>query len=130
MKKLLLTLSLAFFSTNALAEWSKIDESDDNGGYTVYADLSTIHKANDRVKMWTLIDYAIEQEEAGADFLSKEIRRKYDCKGKHIRILAFKLFSWNMGQGQLVRSYSQPQKWERVQPGSMDEAEWKVACGE
>lgn len=130
MKKLLLTLTLTLFGTNALAEWTKVGESEDKGGYVVYADLTSLHKANDRAKMWTLIDYTKEQEEAGAEFLSKEVRRKYDCKSRHTRILAFKLYRWNMGQGELVRSYNQPQDWVRVQPESMDETEWKVACSE
>ena len=129
MKKILLILTLALMSTGAMAEWAVVGESDDDGGYTLYADLDTIRKAGDRVKMWTLIDYKVEQRASGVNFSSKTIRRDYDCKGEHIRMLAFKLFSWNMEQGRLVRSYSQPRNWEEVQPDSLDETEWKVACG-
>lgn len=132
MKKLLFTLSLLFLSTTAtmaMAEWTKVSETDQNGGYTVYADLTTKNRVKDEVKMWTLVDYKIEQEDTGIYFLSKKIRRKYDCLSKHVKILAFKLYSWNMGQGELVRAYSQPQKWEEIQPASIDEIEWKVACG-
>ncbi len=128
MKKLLLILALILISTNTLAEWTKIGENDDEDGYTVYAKLSSVRKADDRVKMWSLFDYKVEQKASGVNFLSKSIRRDYDCKGRHIRVLAFKLFSWNMEQGRLVRSYSQPQNWKLVQPESMDETEWKVAC--
>jgi len=127
MNKLLFTLTLLFLSTDSMAEWTKMDESEENGGYTIYADLTSIG-ADDRVKMWTLIDYKIEQEDTGAYFLSKKVRRKYDCQGKHVKELAFKLYNWNMGRGKLVRSYSQPQEWKKIKPGSAREVEWEIAC--
>jgi hypothetical protein len=130
MKILLLTFILALISTNTMAEWTEVGESDVKGGYTAYANLASIRKASDRVKMWILFDYKVEQKASGVIFSSKEIRREYDCIGKHVRVLAFKLFSWNMARGELVRSYNQPQKWEEVQPDSMDETEMKVACRE
>ncbi len=129
MKKILLTLTLFICSTEAMAEWTMIGESDSKkGGYTVYADLGSILKAKGEAKMWTLVDHKIEQELTGTLYLSKKIRRKYDCDAMHTRILAYKLFSWEMGRGELVRTYSQPQEWKKVQRGSMNETEWKVAC--
>lgn len=128
MKKLLFTLTLIFISTNTMAEWIKIGESNNKGGYTAYADLTSIRKASNKVKMWVLFDYKIEQKTSGIVFLSEKIRREYDCEVEQMRILAFSLFSWNMEKGDLVRSYSQPQKWEKIQPESMNETEWKVAC--
>jgi len=130
MKKILIIIVLTFLSTNLAAEWEKMGESDSNGGYTVYVDLETLVQIKDEAKMWTLIDFQVEQEETGARFLSKKVRRKYDCQGKHYRVLAYKLYSWGMGRGDLIRAYSQPQKWEEVQLGSMGEKEWKIACGQ
>lgn len=129
MKKFFLTLTLTLITTIALAEWTKVGESTSKGGYTAYADLTSIRKADDRVKMWALFDYEVVQKVSGIEFLSEKIRREYDCKEKQMRKLAFSLFSWNMEGGELVRSYSQPQKWEAIQPGSIDETEWEVACG-
>ena len=130
MKKLLLTLALTFVSTSTLAEWTRVGESDKKGGYTAYADLASARKVGDKAKMWALFDYKIVQKVSGVEFLSEKIRREYDCKEKQMRVLAYSLFGWNMESGELIRSYSQPQKWEAVQPGSIDEMEWKVACGE
>jgi hypothetical protein len=127
-KKLLLALMLAFISTDTMAEWTKVSENDNNNGYTAYADLTSIRRASNRAKMWILFDYKIEQKVSGANFLSEKIRREYDCLEEQMRILAFSLFSWNMERGELVRSYSQPQKWEKIQPASIDEMEWKIAC--
>lgn len=130
MKKLLLTLALTFVSTSTLAEWTRVGESDKKGGYTAYADLASARKVGDKAKMWALFDYKIVQKVSGVEFLSEKIRREYDCKEKQMRVLAYSLFGWNMESGELIRSYSQPQKWEAVQPGSIDEMEWKIACGE
>lgn len=130
MKKLLLTCALTFVSTSTLAEWTRVGESDKKGGYTAYADLASARKVGDKAKMWALFDYKIVQKVSGVEFLSEKIRREYDCKEKQMRVLAYSLFGWNMESGELIRSYSQPQKWEAVQPGSIDEMEWKVACGE
>ena len=130
MKKLLLTIILVLISKNTMAEeWTKMAESDNESGYTAYVDLTSIRKAGNKVKMWTLYDYKIEQKAAGAIFLSKTIRREFDCKGGHTRILAFKLFSWNMERGKRIRTYNQPQQWEEIQPVNKDETGWNIACG-
>ncbi|HLP80924.1 MAG TPA: surface-adhesin E family protein [Nitrosomonas sp.] len=128
MKRLLITLLLSGMGTPALAEWNKVGESEGKGGFIAYADLASKRKVGDRAKMWVLFDYEKVQKASGAEFLSEKIRREYDCKEKQMRKLAFSLFSWNMEGGELVRSYSQPQKWEPVPAGSIDEAEWETAC--
>ena len=128
MKRLLLTLILSGMSTHTLAEWTKVGESNTKGGFTAYADVASIRKVGDRAKMWALFDYKVVQKASGVEFLSEKIRREYDCKEKQMRKLAFSLFSWNMEGGELIRSYSQPQKWEVVPDESLDEAEWKIAC--
>lgn len=125
--KYLLVLILILASDLAMAEWSKIGESEKRGGYTAYADLTSARKAYNRVKMWVLFDYKIEQKSLDL-ILSEKIRREYDCEEEQMRMLAFSLFSWNMEKGDLVRSYNQPQKWEKIQSGSIDELEWKAAC--
>lgn len=124
----LLALTMTLISTSAMAEWTKVGESSLNGGYTAYADVASIQKAGDRVKMWALFDYQTVQKTSGVEYLSERIRREYDCNQKQMRKLAYKFFSWNMEGGDLIRSYNQPQKWVPIQPDSVDEAEWKVAC--
>lgn len=127
-QKLLLALLLVCLSTVVMAEWTEVGKDEGRGGFTAFADLTSIRKVGDRSKMWALFDYRVTQKVSGAEFLSEKIRREYDCKEKQMRKLAFSLFSWNMEGGDLVRSYSQPQKWETVSPGSIDESEWKLAC--
>ncbi|MBX3616692.1 surface-adhesin E family protein [Nitrosomonas sp.] len=128
MKKIILALTFALISTETLAQWTLIGESPDKGGYTAYVDLASIRKAGNRVKMWILFDYKTEQRTLGANYFSEKIRREFDCEEEQMRKLAFSFFSWNMEKGDLVRSYSQPQKWEKIQDNSMDEKEWQLAC--
>lgn len=130
MKKVLLSLSLTLISTAASAEWTRIGESDRKGGYALYADTASIRKAAGRAKMTVLFDYPTLQKAAGAEFLSEKVRREYECREKQIRTLAYSLFSLHREHGDLVRSYNQPQKWETVKQGSLEEVEWKVACEE
>ena len=56
MKKLLLTLILVVVSSNVMAEWVEISSSDDLG-ITVYADPSSIRKADNKLEMRFLSDY-------------------------------------------------------------------------
>lgn len=130
MRITLISLTLLLISTNTLAEWTQIGEPDENEGYTVYADKNTLRKASQKAKMWILLDYHDEQKASGTFFSSKKIRRQYDCADPYIRILAFKLYSRNMGRGELLRSYPQPQKWQRVKADSLDAAEREIACGD
>lgn len=129
MKKFLI-LALLLINTHAMAEWTKIGESELKGGYTVYVDMASILKTSDRAKMWILFDYQVLQKASGAEFLSEKVRREYDCNEKQMRRLAFSLFSLNRGHGDLIRSYNQPQKWEAVKPDSREETEWKAACNQ
>ena len=126
--RIFLALALTLISTIAAAEWSKIGESTLKGGYTVYADTTTILKTSNRAKMWLLLDYQTLQKVSGAEFLSEKIRREYDCNEKQMRRLTFSLYSLNKEHGDLIRSYNQPQKWEPVKPDSTEETEWKLAC--
>ena len=55
-----------------MAEWIKIGESNNKGGYTAYADLTSIRKASNKVKMWVLFDYKIEQKTSGVIFFIRK----------------------------------------------------------
>jgi hypothetical protein len=120
-----------FYTTDTYKDRNGNDADSVNIGsktLKVDADIDTIHSYQGKVKMWSLLDFKVEQKTPGTHFLSKRIRREYDCNGAYIRTLAFKLYSWNMEQGKLVRSYNQPRNWKKIETNSMDEIEWKLAC--
>lgn len=128
MGKLLLTLMLVLASTGALAEWTEVGRNH-SSGMTQYADSATIQKTGKMVKMWDLIDYKSVVVFSGNRFISGKRQQEYDCEENKIRVLAYTQFIEHMGNGKVVFSSNDPNKWESVVPESMGEALWKIACG-
>jgi hypothetical protein len=59
-----------------------------------------------------------------------KMQRQYDCEEDRSRALAFTFFSGNMGKGEVVVTDSdENNKWAPVEPESIDEAFWRLACG-
>ena len=54
MHKAILMMLLAVVSSSAMAEWTVVNE---NKEFIQYADLATIRKLGNKVKMWGLNDY-------------------------------------------------------------------------
>lgn len=128
MYKILLILIPAFISNTVMANWSLVDKSAD-GSAAIYTDFDTIQKTEDKVKMWSLGDFKTVREFSKIQFLSSKYQKEYDCKQEQARMLAFTLFSSNMGEGQVVYSNRDPDEWESVSPGSVAKTLWEIACG-
>ena len=65
MKRLLMGLMLAMTATAASAEWTRVDNDDDDDALIVYVDRATIRRDGNLVKMWDLKDYKTVQAIAG-----------------------------------------------------------------
>lgn len=128
MSKLLLLLMLVFISTSVMAEWTALKWNHEDGGLTLYVDYTTIRKEGDRVKMLSLADFEVVEKNE-VDLFSSRAQNEYDCKEKKIRQLFYSLYSGSMGKGKMEHSNSEHLKWMPVQPGSMEDAMWRVACG-
>jgi hypothetical protein len=135
-----LTLPLAYFlgfgslitllllsSGPAYAEWVSIGANNQRGR-TVYTDPDTIRLKGDVVTMWSLNDYKTIQTMGSTSYLSYKVQTEYDCAEERIRKLASTFFSGNMGSGDVVYSISKEGKWQLVEPGSLGQSEWEVAC--
>ena len=128
MNKLLIAALLTVFSTSVMAEWTVVIYSDTT---TAYADISTIRKSGDRVKMWRLYDFKVTQTVAASKlFLSAVSQDEYDCKEETAKTVTFNWYSKNMGQGEVVYTsgtlHVEPRP---IAPGSIDNTLFKVACG-
>ena len=115
---------LAVVSSSAAAEWIQVDF---DGNVTAYADLSSIRKEGDKVKMWNLIDYKTVR--AGNPYMSIRGQSEFDCRRERMRSLFLSFYSRNMGRGHVVDSDDDPARWRRVAPGSIDDSLWQIACG-
>ncbi len=122
---------LASNGTKIKAEWVPIDTGN-NGAFTGYADLSTIRKTGNKVKMSNLWDYKNVQEISGSKYLSMEEEWEYDCKQDQMKLLNFSWFRDSMGKGNAwaISFDSSPSEWRRVMPNGMGESLLRVACGD
>ena len=71
----------------------------------------------------------MQKDAAGKSYLSEKSQSEFDCKEEKVRILAFTWFDGRMGRGKVVVSDSDLGKWSPIEPGSIGEALWKIACG-
>jgi hypothetical protein len=122
----LITL-LLLSSGPAYAEWVSIDANNQRGR-TVYTDPDTIRLKGDVVTMWSLNDYKTTQTMGSTSYLSSKVQTEYDCAEERIRTLASTFFSGNMGSGEVVFSISKEGEWQLLEPGSLGQSEWEVAC--
>ncbi|HXC68006.1 MAG TPA: surface-adhesin E family protein [Nitrospiraceae bacterium] len=125
--RLLLITLLVLSSAPAYAEWVSLDANNQRGEI-VYTDPDTIRLKGDVVTMWSLHDYKAIQTMKRISYLSFKVQTEYDCAEERVRKLASTFFSGNMGSGKVVYTISKEGKWQQVEPGSLGQSEWDVAC--
>ena len=125
--RIILMVMLAVVSTSVRAEWVLVSGSTDDG-ISAYADSSTIRKKNNRVTMWTLIDYRVPQKSEGKTFMSVKSQNEYDCRTEQSRIIYANVYLKSMARGEVVSASIKPRNWEQNEPDSVGEALWGIAC--
>lgn len=120
-----LVAALALVSSNAVAGWVAVSDTD---RFITFADPASISKSGDTVKMWDLLDYRKVREVEGFRYLSQKSESEYDCKKALTRPLVMFLHVGMMGSGDTVFTSDTPDPWQRVEPGSVNEALLKYAC--
>ena len=124
--KLLVALVLSVASHNAMAKWAPVGS---NKNYTAYADLSTITKSGEMVKMWGLNDLKVPSETFNKKkFLSYKFQQEYECKGEKTRFLSLVKLSGAMGTGDVVYRAAGVDGWAPVSNSGVGRAMWKAAC--
>jgi len=110
----------------AIAQWVKVDTTDPA---VIYADPVSRQIQGHQVKMWELVDYRKPQVFAGASFRSSRVLREFDCQKREMRTLAFTIFGGPMAQGEVIHSHRVDHaNWALVEPYSVGEASFKLAC--
>jgi hypothetical protein len=128
MKKLLLTLMLTVASSSAMAVWVEVSSSDDLG-ITVYADPSSIRKADNKLEMWFLSDYKKVRGLRSARYMSVVSQIECDCMEEQVRPGHGTFYEGNMARGRLVSTGLSSLNWMPVSPGSIHEHLLIFACG-
>jgi hypothetical protein len=133
-----LLITLLHLSSGTLyAEWVAIEKKYQSPGLqTVYIDPATIRREGDLVTIWQLTDYKWAQGNVGlgrfgmdpSRFLSTKTHKQFDCAEKRLRLLAYSEFLRHMGTGRRNDGYVDQDNWLPVEPGSINQALWEVAC--
>ncbi len=126
-------ITLLFLSTvPAYAGWVAVEKGYLLSGLqTMYVDPDSIRREGSLVTMRQLIDFKWMQGSARGStrFLSTETHKQFDCAGKRLRLLAFSEFSHRMARGIRADGYVDTGSWIPVEPDSMNQALWEIACG-
>ena len=130
MTRLLLITLLVLSSGPAYGEWVKVDTIEIPKA-TVYADLSTMPREGNLVKMWALFDYKTELGmHGGPGALSSKNQYEYECAEKRQRLLASMWFSGHMASGETVHQFAGPRRWQPVLPEGPGHSLWSAACSD
>ncbi len=128
---------LQLSSGPVFAEWVAIEKKYQSPGLqTVYFDPDTIRREGNLVTLWQLTDYKSAQGNVGlgrfgldpSRFLSTKIHKQVDCVEKSLRLLAYMEFLGHMGTGRRNDGYVDEDNWLPVEPESINQALWEVAC--
>ena len=126
-------ITLLFLSSApAYAEWVAVEKDYLLPGLqTVYVEPDTIRRDGNLVTIWQLIDFKwMKGSGRGAHrFFSTKTHKQFDCAEKRLRLLAFTEFSQHMGTGISANGYVDKDNWLPVEPESISQALWEVACG-
>jgi hypothetical protein len=129
---------LVLSSAPAYAEWVEIEKKYQSPGLqTVYFDPDTIRIEGHLVTIWQLTDYKSMQGNVGlgrfaldpSRFLSTKTHKQFDCVEKRLRLLAYMEFLSHMGTGRRNDGYVDKDNWLPIEPESINQALWNVACG-
>lgn len=128
LRKVVLMLALGLACSSAMAEWTKVGTTE-HGAITHYANLSSISRVGNLVKMWNMTDFKTPQyiQDVKNTMSTKELV-KYDCKQFSTKIVYFASYSENVGRGQSIGGNEISESWTPVIPDSIDEDMWKIAC--
>jgi hypothetical protein len=96
--RILLSALLLIAATSARAEWTKVGEDD---GSVVYVDASTVEKAGDVRRAWTLTDLKLAR---GDDVVSYRTLDDFNCKEGRRRTVFRVTYSGPMATGKVLES--------------------------
>ena len=105
---------------------------------TVYVDPDSIGQDRSVVGLRQLTDYVWMQGNAGFGrfglgphrFFSTVTRKEFHCADQRVRLLAFTEFSHHMGTGRPAEGYVDQSQWLRIEPASINEGLWRIACSQ
>ena len=128
MKRFALALALGALSGNSAAGGGVAYENDE---YIAYADPATVSRDGNLVQMSDLIDLKSPQSSPyGKPHASSTAHSEFDCQNSRVRTIAFSLHSGQMGDGDIVETVAESNRWLSVTPGTLLNVLWQLACSQ
>jgi hypothetical protein len=133
MRNAILVMLLAVVSCDELAgplrwpKWVAVGESVDSW---VYADVNSIRKKGDMVKIWDLQDYKRAIVSDRLLVLSLREQLEFDCKEERVRTLFKSVFGMSMAEGKELKSEGDGTSgaWSPVSPLPIQRGLLRFAC--
>lgn len=129
MNQLLLALSLSFAGGAVMAEPVKLPNSDLFRSGTLYTDPALNKKEGSIVTFTIITEYDNPLGFRKGAAYSHVDKSAYDCEKMLTRSLVDIHYDGHMGKGNVVQSYESSGDWNKVNPGTRGEQDWKAACG-
>jgi hypothetical protein len=109
------------------AEFTKYHEDDE---VVSYLDAASVTRVGREVRMWIIDDYRKPQTDIeGKTYLSMKSQWTYDCAKRLSDVMMAFYHAEAMAQGAEVHSGAvNERQWDKIIPGSVGEAAFKVAC--
>jgi hypothetical protein len=138
MRKILLVFVLTLIATNCYADWTKVgtnyypDNDNPKSWATLYIDMSSIVRQEDKVKAKVLVDLKEPFDydgNKGKRYYSSVVRTHiYDCFNEKDMTRAV-FYSGNMGQGKTIAiDYNKDERWGPVELTTINEKLMRIAC--
>ncbi len=127
-----LLMLVAACSRPVVTDWITVKDTTPTGdGFVTYAAPSTIRKTGTTVRMWSMIDFKVSQgATVDRPHVSWIDEWDYECRDKRLRPIVFREYSGEMGTGENMFSLtSASYQWLEVNPGTVSETLWTMACG-
>lgn len=132
MKQFVLMILLTLNPTAAFAEWVMVERDYFSPGLqTVFVDPASLERDGDLATISQLIDYKwMQGNYVGTPrFLSTIARKQFDCGARRVRSLSFTEYYGHMATGVAAMGYVSTDQWQTVEPRTLNQALWELACG-
>jgi hypothetical protein len=93
-----------------------------------YVAPATVRKTPNGRRAWVMSSFKKPQTSASGTFQSAKDLVEFNCAGEQLRTLQLIWHSGEFGGGSVVTSYNDPDPWQVVSPGSVNEARLKAVC--
>ena len=131
MKKIFFGVLVMVYSMSYAGWEFTINTAD--GDFADYHDKSTIKKKGVITKMWIMRDFSRTQYLSDDKaYNSLKMMFAFDCKEEKLTGISIAVYSGSKGEGDVVSVHTVKEnewQWNSIVPGSVDAANWKVACG-